>query len=186
MLILIAAITENYAIGKDNDMIYHISEDLKYFKKVTMGSTIIMGRKTFESIGKPLPGRHNIIVTKGHVDIPEIPENTTVEVISDLKSIIKRAKESEDKYFVIGGGEIYRQTIGYADMLYITVIRETVKDADVFFPLIPYNFYIESKDGPFIDDKTGVEFMFYRIVPARYDMDFIPPSPPAFDTQIFK
>ena len=112
MLILIAAITENYAIGKDNDMIYHISEDLKYFKKVTMGSTIIMGRKTFESIGKPLPGRHNIIVTKGHVDIPEIPENTTVEVISDLKSIIKRAKESEDKYFVIGGGEIYRQTIG--------------------------------------------------------------------------
>lgn len=128
---MIAAIAAgNRALGKDNKLIYHIHEDLERFKKLTSGHPIIMGRKTFESIGHPLPNRTNIVVTRNRQKAI-----SGATVVSSLEEAIERAKESpgSDEVFIIGGGQIYGQAIGMADKLYLTVV-EGNPDADTFFP----------------------------------------------------
>jgi len=126
---LIAAIAENSALGKDNKLIFRISEDLKRFKELTSGHPIIMGRKTFESIGRALPNRTNIIVTRDKDFKAE-----GCEVVHSVEEGIEAAgKVEKNEVFIIGGGQIYRQAIKFADKLYLTVV-EGRPEADTYFP----------------------------------------------------
>lgn len=126
---IIAAIDENRGIGKDNSLLWHIPEDLKRFKELTTGHPIIMGRKTYESIGKLLPGRVNIIVTRN-----KKYKASGCLLSNSLKSAINKAREKEKtEIFIIGGGEIYRQAIKLADKLYLTSVKGKY-DADTLFP----------------------------------------------------
>ena len=129
---LIAAIGENRELGKDGHLLWHISEDLKRFKKLTQGQVVLMGRKTFASIGKKLPGRVNIIVSrqKGLVIPGCLVFNSLPKAIDEAKKI---AQEQSKEVFIIGGASIYKQTIGLADRLYLTVVAGRFL-ADVYFP----------------------------------------------------
>ena len=126
---LIAAIDENGVLGKDNQLIWHLPEDLKRFKRLTTGHSIIMGRKTFESLPKALPNRHNIVVTRNQNYSKE-----EVTVCHSLEAAIGFTKD-DDQPFIIGGGEIYKQAIGLADVIELTRIHSQF-EGDVFFPKI--------------------------------------------------
>jgi len=129
MISIICALAGNGAIGKDNKLLWHIPEDLKRFKDLTMGKPLIMGRKTFESIGKPLPGRTNIIVTKD----PNYKAAGCL-VCDSLEKAIDQAKGiNNEEVFIIGGGQIYHQSISLADKLYLTLVAGEY-EADTFFP----------------------------------------------------
>jgi dihydrofolate reductase len=125
---IIAAIGKNRELGKDNDLLWHLPNDLKRFKKVTKGHTVIMGRKTFESLGKALPHRTNIIITRN--------KNYTAEnctVVNSLTDALQ--KVNNDNPFILGGAEIYAQSMDIADTLDLTLV-DAVFDADAFFPEI--------------------------------------------------
>ncbi|MCE7793047.1 type 3 dihydrofolate reductase [Salipaludibacillus sp. CUR1] len=129
MISMIAAFSEGRVIGKDGDMPWHLPADLRHFKKVTSGHPILMGRKTFESIGKPLPNRRNIVLTRDKTFSAE-----GVEAIHDLADIRSLMAE-EEEFFVIGGATIYEKLISKADRLYITHIHASF-EGDTFFPEI--------------------------------------------------
>ena len=136
MISLIVAASTNNAIGKANQMLWHLPEDFKFFKNTTWGMPIIMGRKTYESIGKPLPGRTNIVITSNAEWKAD-----GVQVSADINEAIKLAKTTNAKeIFITGGGEIYKQTIGIADKIYLTRVATHI-DGDVFFPLIEENIW---------------------------------------------
>lgn len=156
MISLLWAMDENRAIGRNNQLPWHLPEDLKYFKRVTIGKPIAMGRKTYDSIGRPLPGRENIVITRN--------QGVTIEgctVIHDVKDLLKR---DDEELFVIGGAEIFKEIIPFADRLYVTEIREEF-EADTFFP--EYNLsdweLIESTLG-IKDEKNpyNYEFLVYQ------------------------
>ena len=130
-LTIIVAVGENNAIGKDNDLIWHLSNDLKRFKKLTNGHHIIMGRKTFESFPKPLPNRTHIVIT--HQKNYNAPSD--VIIVNNLEDAIDAAL-GDDQPFIIGGGEIYKQAISIADKLEVTRVHDTFENADTFFPEI--------------------------------------------------
>ncbi len=127
ILSLIAAIDRNSGIGKENKLLWHLPADLKYFRRVTSGHTVIMGRKTYESIGKALPNRRNIVLTR-----QEDFEAPGCEIMDDLFQAVKSC-EKEGEVFVIGGADIYRQALQVADKIYLTRV-DTDADADAFFP----------------------------------------------------
>ena len=130
-LVSIAAVAKNNVIGKDGKLIWHIPEDLKRFKRLTLGHPMIMGRKTFESFPKPLPGRTHIVLSS-------TPNKNTENIIwiDSIEKAINTAKELDnEKAFIIGGGNIYRQTIDLVDELEITEIDASF-DGDTFFPEI--------------------------------------------------
>lgn len=128
--IIVAVAGQNRAIGKHGKLPWYIPDELKRFKQITMGHPIIMGRKTHESIGKALPGRDNIVITRD--------ENYQAEgciVVHSLDEAINVAKEKDSQeIFIIGGGEIYKQAMPLVDKLYLTTVQEEIEDADVFFP----------------------------------------------------
>ncbi|MEG1634373.1 MAG: dihydrofolate reductase [Rikenellaceae bacterium] len=126
---IIVAIAQNGVIGDQNRLIWHISEDLKYFKALTTSHTIIMGRKSYQSIGKPLPNRRNIIVSRN----PDFKAEGCL-VATSITDAIDLCK-GEDEIFIIGGGEIYRQSLEKANRLYITEIDHAY-DGDTHFPMI--------------------------------------------------
>jgi dihydrofolate reductase len=126
---LIAALSENRSIGKDNKLLWHIPEDLKRFRQITQGHPVIMGRITFESIGRPLQKRLNIVITRD-----SSKKYQGVLVVDSIEKAIFLAKEKDKgEIFVIGGGEIYKQAINYADKLYLTIVHINIK-GDAFFP----------------------------------------------------
>ena len=132
LLSIIAALGTNRAIGRDNGLLWHLPGDLPRFKQLTMGHPIIMGRKTYASIGRPLSGRLNIVVTRN----PVFEANGST-VCHSLDDAIARASESippEGEVFVIGGGELYTQALKRADRLYLTEVDDAPTDADTFFP----------------------------------------------------
>ena len=137
-LTVIVAAGENNAIGKDNDLIWHLSDDLKRFKRLTNGHHIIMGRKTFESFPKPLPNRIHVIITR-QKDYKS-PEG--VIVVNSLADALDAARKDNNP-FIIGGGEIYKQAIPLADKLEITRVHATFDDADTFFPEIDSSVWSE-------------------------------------------
>jgi dihydrofolate reductase len=155
-LTIIAAFANNNVIGMNNQLIWHLPADLKRFKELTMGKTLIMGRKTFESIGKPLPGRKTIIVTRNSDYYAE-----GCEVASSLKDALCKVKE-EGEVFVAGGGEIYRQVINlhFTRKLYITRIYANF-EGDSFFPEISTEKWelVDREDRP-IDEKNQYPFAF--------------------------
>ncbi|WP_243290802.1 dihydrofolate reductase [Bacillus sp. FJAT-47783] len=129
MLSFLVAMDRNRLIGKDNDLPWHLPADLKYFKEVTMGHKIVMGRKTYESIGRPLPGRENIVLSTN----PEY-EAEGCKVFHSIENFLHFAKEHRDEeLFVIGGAVIFNRLFDKADRLYITEIDETF-DGDTYFP----------------------------------------------------
>ena len=131
MISLVVAAAENNAIGKNNQLLWHLPNDLKFFKNATWGGVVIMGRKTFESVNKPLPGRLNIVVTSN-----KEWKFDTVMVAQDLPQAIALAEQENFKEIsIIGGGEIYRQAMPLADMIYITRVHAEL-EGDTFFPVI--------------------------------------------------
>lgn len=126
---IIAATGKKNELGKGNQLLWHLPDDLKHFKELTTGHTIVMGRKTFESIGKPLPNRRNIVITR---DMNFTADG--IEVIHSLQEIQNR----DEEIFIIGGGEIYAQALPFADKLYLTEVDASL-DADTFFPQFKKN-----------------------------------------------
>ena len=131
-LSIVVAVARNLAIGNGGDLLCHLSADLKHFKAVTMGGTVIMGRRTWQSLPKgALPGRRNIVITRDAAfDAPG------AEVATSLDAAISLAETDDRKVFIIGGGKLYASTIEMVDTLYLTVIEHEFPDADTFFPAI--------------------------------------------------
>jgi dihydrofolate reductase len=151
---IICAIGKNRAIGRDNKLLWDIPHDLQHFKDITSGHPVIMGRKTFESIGRPLPGRTNIIITRS-----ENYRQAGCLVIHSLEEAIKGAQEIDpEEVFVIGGGSIYAQAIDLADKLYLTIVDDVIEDADTFFP--EYDQFDKIiKEEHFETDKLNYSFI---------------------------
>ena len=156
---LIAAVALNRAIGKDNQLLYHLPKDLKRFKELTTVHAIIMGRRTFESLPHgALPNRRNIVLS--HSD--QVFEGC--EHYTSLEEALAHCSDDEE-VFIIGGQSLYRQTIGMADRLYLTEIEDEPKDADAFFP--PYGTWGEVyREFHPQDDKHAVNYNFLELVPS--------------------
>lgn len=129
---IIAAVDNNNAIGYKGDLLVRISQDLKRFKELTTGNIVIMGRKTYESIGKPLPNRQNIIVSRSNIILPDC---SNTYIVDSLKAAFKLAESlTSDKVYVIGGGQIYDQAIDWVNTIELTEIWDEFSNADTFFP----------------------------------------------------
>lgn len=155
----IVAASENNVIGRDNGLPWHIPEDLKFFREKTRGRALIMGRKTFDSVGRPLPDRLNIVITRQK---DYRPEGTVV--VSSLKEALalceKQVSQYGEEVFIIGGGEIFKDTLGLVDIIYLTRIHKKF-EGDVFYPEIP------KKDFEEIERRERTEpvpftFLTYR------------------------
>ncbi|WP_435415502.1 dihydrofolate reductase [Polaribacter aestuariivivens] len=156
MITVIAAIANNNALGKNNDLIWHLPADLKRFKKITTGHYILMGRNTFESIGKPLPNRTTVIITRNKNYFKD-----GCLIAHSLEEALELAKE-EEKIFIIGGAQIYKETIkkDLADQLDITIVHKSF-EADVYFPEInPKVWKIISKEDFKADEKNKYDYSF--------------------------
>lgn len=157
MISLIAAIGKNNELGKNNQLLWNMPADMKHFRDTTRGHTVIMGRKTFESIGKPLPNRKNIIITRDKTYLRH-----GVDVVHSLDEAIKLTKVSTtEEIFIIGGAEIYKQGIAVADKLYITHVNANFPEADTFFPeIIPILFLETSKEEHKKDRENPSDYTF--------------------------
>ena len=153
-LVIIAALSKNRVIGKNGKLPWHIPEDLKRFKLLTTGHTVLMGRKTFESLGKPLPNRRNVVLTS-----TELPNVETYPILAHAL----QALEKEKTVFVIGGGEIFAQLIEHVDEMYLTIVEKEY-EGDTFFP--PYEHLIgtryalagrEERDGYAFEDYVRID-----------------------------
>ncbi len=153
-LILIAAMSENRVIGYHNTIPWHIKGEQRLFKQLTLGKPVIMGRKTFESIGHPLPERINIIVSR-NIDYGQ----PNCRVVHSIKAAIELAGQYGDTAFIIGGGEIYRQTIHRADGIYLTIIHARI-EGDVFFPELPDNLFVKTEQH-FVKAEINYTRCFY-------------------------
>lgn len=153
---IVAAVANNHVIGADNKLLWHLPADLKHFKNLTMGHTMIMGRKTFESIGKPLPGRRTIVVTR-NTDFDAMG----CEIALSLKEAFNMIKEGEE-VFVVGGAEIYQQTIDLpqTQKLYITRVF-ALFEGDAFFPNVdPKKWRLAERNDQKADEKNPFHFTF--------------------------
>ncbi|MDO5320887.1 MAG: dihydrofolate reductase [Bacteroidia bacterium] len=161
---LIVAIADDHAIGVKGGLPWHLSEDLKYFKRMTQGCPVIMGRTTYFSLPfHPLKGRKNIVLNLGGDPIPE-----ATCVYSFDEAFAEAEKEQSEKSFVMGGASVYKAAINMMDKLYITHVHTTIPEADAFFPEIdPEIWKVESKSETFTDEETGYSFEF--VVYTRKD-----------------
>lgn len=156
---IIVAHASNYVIGKDGKLPWHIPADLKYFKELTYGSPIIMGRKTFESIGRPLPGRHNIIITRNSEY-----HNDDCAVVFDFQAALKEAgdfaeQSGKSDIFIIGGAEVYRQAIDFADKAYITEVHADF-DGDAIFDISDLSNWKEISRDYHANETTDLPYSF--------------------------
>lgn len=153
---LIAAVADNYGIGVKGDLPWHLSEDLKYFKAQTKGFPVIMGRTTYFSIGRPLPGRLNIVLNAGGDPIEGVDCVVSFEEAYGLAE-----KAGVEKCFIIGGASVYKAAIDDMDLLYITHVHTDVKDADTFFPEInPDKWVVKEKSATCTDAESGLSYEF--------------------------
>ena len=158
MLHMIAAVDKARGIGKDNQLLCHLSADLKHFKNLTMGHTIIMGRKTFESLPGLLPGRPHWVLT-GQRDYEETHPGITV--FHDMDDMVRAVRTGEE-YFIIGGASLYTEFIGRADSLYLTEIDAELP-ADTFFPPLDRTHWQEvARDAHEADERNAYPFSFVR------------------------
>lgn len=155
MITIIAAISENNALGKDNQLLWHLPDDFKRFKKVTSGHHVIMGRKTFESLGKKaLPRRTNIVITR------QKSYNASCIVLADSFKKALQISQTDSNPYILGGGTIYKEAINIADRLDITIVHHTF-EADTFFPDIDLKIWKEvSREFHSKDDKHKYDFSF--------------------------
>ena len=167
MISIIVAIAENYAIGKKGDLLCHMPADLKHFKDITSGQTVMMGERTFFSLPKhPLPNRRNIVLTdvagktfEGAEAVYSIDE--MVKKVESRKTATSSLKAESEEAFVIGGGMVYRQMMPLADKLYITHIHHSWEDADTFFPEIKESEWkLLNAERHFADEKNPYDYTF--------------------------
>lgn len=158
MISIIVAVAENNAIGKAGDLLCHLSSDLKHFKAVTSGHTVIMGRKTFDSLPKgALPNRRNIVITRNSAFAAE-----KVEVAHSLEEALNMAGSNA---FIIGGEQIYSQALPFADKLFLTEIHADFPDADTFFPEINTDQWAEESRETFpADEKNQFPYSFVNLI----------------------
>ncbi len=155
---LIVAMASNRVIGLNNQMPWHLSADLKRFKQITMGHPIIMGRKTFEAIGKPLPGRTNIIVSRN-----SSYQQEGCIVVDSIEAAINHGCRLDNEVFVIGGATLYEATLSMADNLYITLINQYL-DGDTFFPDFNRSQWAEVEQENVEDDlKVSFSYSFLKL-----------------------
>lgn len=176
---IIVAVSQDGAIGRGNSLLWHLPGDMKFFRETTTGHPVIMGRKTFESIGRPLPRRTNIVISRGE---PELPEG--VVLAHSLDEALAAAAEGcaatvggctatgtaegcaapqTAESFILGGGQIYAEAMRVADTLYITRVLASVDDADTFFPAIdPSVWNITSASEVFTDPESGIQYRFEK------------------------
>jgi dihydrofolate reductase len=153
---LIVAVDQNNGIGKNNQLPWHLPADLQHFKKITTGFPIIMGRKTFDSIGKALPNRRNIVISR-QADL----KISGVEVCDSVQNAIKLCKE-EQEVFIIGGAQIFEQSLSIANGLYLTIIQNNF-EADTFFPELDKSQWKEiSKEPHKPDEKNVYSYIFKK------------------------
>lgn len=154
-LSIIVAIAQNNAIGKDNDLIWHISDDLKRFKALTSGHTVIMGRNTWNSLPRrPLPKRRNIVLTHSESFVDE-----GAEVARSIQQVFDMVR-SEDEAFIMGGAAVYRQFLPFVSRIYVTWVWQDF-DADVFFPVIDLSVFNKvSESEVFTDQESGLRFSY--------------------------
>ena len=184
MFSIIVAIGNNNEIGKNNKLLWHIPEDLKKFKEITQGKTVIMGRNTYESIGKPLPNRHNIVLSKNlkslssndnikndsyhkkNIEKTQNSEkfkcNEKLEICDDFSKIVENYKNSDEEVFIIGGAQVYKKALesGIVEKLYISHIDFSDNEADTYFPKIDYNAWKKVEE----DEYAGWKFCVYKKV----------------------
>jgi len=155
MISIIVVVSEDWGIGKDNELLWHISEDLKRFKRLTFGNTVIMGKNTWESLPRrPLPGRKNIVLT----DNPNECIECSVTAYS-IEDALDKCDKGEE-IFVIGGGSIYRQFMPIADRLYITHVHQKAQ-ADIYFPEIdPEVWKVVDKEEYAFDEKNSISYAY--------------------------
>ena len=183
---IIVAIADNNAIGRNNELLWHISEDLKFFKRTTLGCPVIMGRKTFESIGRPLPKRLNIVVSRSGYEAPEgvrvvasleeafdlagveilrSAQNDKEPAQNDNQNVMSSEVETSSRVFVIGGGQIYAQAITQVDSMVVTHVHTFIEDADTFFPAIDPAVWVAAERSELqTDPETGYTFEFVKYV----------------------
>lgn len=155
---IIVAIAQNFAIGKNNDLLFYLPNDLKRFKSITTGKTIIMGRNTLLSLPKwPLPNRRHIVITDNPQD-----QFKGCEMVSSIDEAIEKTC-NEDEAFVIGGGMIYRQFYKIAGKLYLTLVHKDF-DADVYFPAIDYNSWKEESREDLYDEKNDFNYSYIDLI----------------------
>ncbi len=156
---IIVAYASNYVIGKDGKLPWHIPADLKYFKELTFGCPIIMGRKTFESIGRPLPGRHNIVITRN-----DKYHSHDCVVVFDIQAALKEAKDfaeknGKDDIFIIGGAEIYRQAKDFIDKAFITEVHSDF-EGDAVFDMLDYSNWKEISRNYYANESMNLPYSF--------------------------
>ena len=155
-LSIIACVGKNLELGKDNNLIFHIKDDMKYFKEVTLNHIVVMGRKTFESLPGLLKNRKNVVITRS---LKEYPEG--VETYSSIEEFMEHYKDYDDEIFVIGGASIYRQFLDFCDKIYLTEV-DANRDADVYFPCFDKSLY----EKEIVDSKESktlkYDFVIYR------------------------
>ena len=150
---IVVAIAENHAIGKDNKLLWYLPNDLKHFKTITTGHTVIMGRKTYESVGKPLPNRRNIIITRQNLTIEGCEVVNSIEAALALCTL-------ENEVFIVGGAEIYRQAMPLTNRIYLTIVHQEF-EADTFFPTIVANEWKEvHREDHQPDNKNLIPYSF--------------------------
>ena len=152
---VIVAVAADGAIGRDNNLIWRLPNDLKYFKALTLGHTIIMGSNTFRSLPSgALPGRENVVLSRSGAEFPG------ATVYCSIEEAIEVVKE-QDEVFIIGGAQIYKQVMAYADRLYVTEVAASFPDADAFFPQIDKNVWkeVSRQDNP-VDEKHAYPYSF--------------------------
>ena len=153
---IIACVGKKLELGKNNDLIWHLPNDLKYFKTVTSGKTVIMGRRTFDSLPGILPKRRNIVL-----QLPNESNIDGVEIFNDIPSILEAVKDEEEA-FIIGGASIYKQFLEYANKLYLTEVSKTCKDAEVYFPKFDKRKYTKKNVGHNSDNGVEYNFVIYE------------------------
>lgn len=158
MISIIVAAAQNNAIGYKNQLMWHLPADLKYFKNTTLGHTVIMGRKTYESVGKPLPNRRNVIVTR-----QRDYQAPGAEIVHSLKEAVDQCDPAEET-FIVGGAQLYGEALDFTDKIYITLIYKEF-EADTFFPPIDQTLWqLVSEDYNRADERNPYDynFMVYR------------------------
>lgn len=157
-LVHVVAMSQNRAIGKDNQLLWHIPDDLQHFKRITQGGVIVMGRKTFESLPRLLPNRTHIVITRKPIKYEGVVMAHSLQDAILLAKAYAHAKQ-QNKIFIIGGGEIYNQSLDMADVLEITEV-DTVIEGDAFYPDIDEKFIKTDETETFYCDKSGLGFRF--------------------------
>lgn len=155
MTTIVVAMGINGEIGLDNQLLWHLPNDLKHFKNITSGHPIIMGRKTYESIGKPLPGRTNIVISTRKDWFEE-----GILIVGSIKEALKFAQKIDEHIFIIGGGKIFKETLDSADCIEATLVKKSF-EADTFFPKINADFWeLTQEECHEKDDKNAHDYCF--------------------------